>query len=358
MCVATIPPPARRRRVPCTIRSSPSISTCDAVRRQQRGGGGQPVALLHPQLRQAAHPRGARGARRRPRPGSGIRRSCSARGSGGTSTPRSAPCVDDQVAHRLAALGRARSRPSSVGAHLAQGGEQAGAQRVQPDVRDGQPRARHQQRRHQREGGGGGIARHQDRPRRPAPAGLAASIDAGRSGGVLDPRPSAPKWRSMFSVWSRVGSGSLDPVVPRRAEPGQQAAPTSPGPRRPAGGSRAAAPPPRRCTASGRRPPSRAPEAAPQARQRLGHPAHRPLRAARRRRSSPRRVGWPASMPQSSRAAVPELPMSSTSAGSTSPPTPRPATRQAPSAGRAPPRRPARAWRRRCAARPRLPAGR
>ena len=40
-------------------------------------------------------------------------------------------------------------------------------------------------------------------------------------------------------------------------------------------------------------------------------------------------IGWPARTPSRSRAAVPELPMSSTSSGSASPPTPTPAIRQA-----------------------------
>ena len=107
------------------------------------------------------------------------------------------------------------------GAHLAQGGEQAGAQRVQPDISHRHPRARHQQRRDQQEGGRGRVAGHQDRRR-----------DQFRLAFQLDqpavPRSStrtvAPKWRSMFSVWSRVRSGSMIRVVPRAQSPASRQA--------------------------------------------------------------------------------------------------------------------------------------
>ena len=37
-------------------------------------------------------------------------------------------------------------------------------------------------------------------------------------------RTVAPKWRSMFSVWSRVGSGSVTRVVPRAQSPASRQA--------------------------------------------------------------------------------------------------------------------------------------
>ena len=93
--------------------------------------------------------------------------------SHGTSTPRSAPYVDDQVADRLAALHPA-VLGDDVGAHLGEHGEQAAAQLVQPDALDGQPRAGDQQRRGGQEGRGRGIARHGDVGGATVPAGLAA----------------------------------------------------------------------------------------------------------------------------------------------------------------------------------------
>ena len=139
----------------------------------------------------------------------------------------------------------------------------------------------------------------------------------------------APKWRSMFSVWSRVASGSSTRVMPGAFRPHSSTADFTwadgTGTRY-SSGSASFGP----CTASGSRPPSRAAKRAPQAdsgsiTRRIGR---------RRRLASPVITAnrwWLASTPHSSRAAVPELPMSSTSAGSTSPPTPRPATRHVPS---------------------------
>ena len=132
----------------------------------------------------------------------------------------------------------------------------------------------------------------------------------------------------MFSLWSRVASGSSMRVMPGAFSPHSSRADFTCADgtgTRYSSGSASAAP----WIASGSRPPSRPWKRAPQAAsgsvtRRIGRP---------RRLASPvitAKNGWLARMPQSSRAAVPELPMSSTSAGSISPPTPRPATRQAP----------------------------
>ena len=47
------------RPLPCTIRSSPAISTVDAVGAQHVGGGGEAVGFLDAQLLEAAHHGGA-----------------------------------------------------------------------------------------------------------------------------------------------------------------------------------------------------------------------------------------------------------------------------------------------------------
>ncbi len=151
---------------------------------------------------------------------------------------------------------------------------------------------------------------------------------------MIRPLPSAstatvaPKWRSMFSEWSRVASGSSTLVIPRAFSPASRIADFTCAEatgNRYSSGMASTAP----SIASGRRPPSRAVKRAPVAdsgsvTRRIGRP---------RRLASPvmtEKIGWLARMPQSSRAAVPELPMSSTSAGSVSPPMPRPATDQRP----------------------------
>ena len=84
--------------------------------------------------------------------------------------------------------------------------------------------------------------------------------------------------------------------------------------------------------ASGMRPPSRASKRAPM------RDSGSMTRCIGRPRSEASPVmklvkGWLARMPESRRAAVPELPRSSTSAGSRPPPTPKPRTRQTPVAG-------------------------
>src|SRR3546814_10093026 len=52
----------------------------------------------------------------------------------------------------------ARSEDAEIGAHLGEGREQAGAQRVHQDRAEGDVRARRDEGGDQREGGGGGVA--------------------------------------------------------------------------------------------------------------------------------------------------------------------------------------------------------
>ena len=127
-------------------------------------------------------------------------------------------------------------------------------------------------------------------------------------------RTSAPKWRSMRSVWSRVASGSITVVSPAVLRPASRmqlftcaeatgsvysigtisSVPT---------------------TASGMRPPSRASKRAPM---RLSGSITRCIGRLRSEASPVMKEvkRWLARMPVKSRAAVPELPRSSTSAGS------------------------------------------
>ena len=231
---------------------------------------------------------------------------------------------------------RARFAIGDVGAHLAQRVEEAGAQRVDADALDRDLRARHDQRRHQREGGRGRIARHDEiggRRARARPRGGCA----GRRRRSARPRTVAPKWRSMRSVWSRVGSGSIDRGLAGRVQPGQQhrrlhlrrrhRQRVGDRHRRRRADHAPAAAARRRARRSAR--PSRASGSATR--------AHRP--AAQRGVAGEERGEADASRraPISSRAPVPELPRSSTSSGSAKPPTPTPSTRQTPSSPRSTP---------------------
>ena len=279
-----------------------------------------------------------------------------ARAPRGTSTPRSGPCAATRSPTgsppSIRRFSTAMSAPISRSVV-----NRPRAQRVQPDAGDGQPRARHQQRRDQQEGGGGGIARAPRVGAATAPAGLAASMIRPRA---RRPRPArvAPKWRSMFSVWSRVASGSSTRVMPGAFRPAQQARPTSPGPRRPARGSPAAAPRAAPC--------DRQRQAAALARARNG-------RRVADSGSITRRIG------RSRRLASPVITAKSGWLGQDAAQQPgggagiahvehvgrleQPADAAAGDApgavgDRGSPRRRAPAWRRRCAARPRPPAGR
>ena len=139
--------------------------------------------------------------------------------SAGTSTPVSGEWRAVTSPTLLAAL-LALVGDGQVRAHLAQGLEQAGAQRIEQHALDRHLRARGDQRRDQREGGRRRIARHADRARRsgvwpPArrmwrPSARVLDLDLGAEG------------RSMRSVWSRVGSGSITSVTPVGVQPGQQ----------------------------------------------------------------------------------------------------------------------------------------
>ena len=79
------------------------------------------------------------------------------------------------------------------------------------------------QRRDQRERGRGRVARHDDRRR--GELGLALDGDALAAAFVRLGRSTvAPKWRSIRSVWSRVGCGSITVVAPGVLSPASSTA--------------------------------------------------------------------------------------------------------------------------------------
>ena len=143
----------------------------DAVQAQHRGGRGEAVGFLHAQFLQAAHARRAFGEGRRDRRAPDIRRSSTGARSGGTSTPRSAQARTRRSATSSPPSSR-RSSSSIDRAHLAQGREQPGAQRVQHDAFEDHLRARHDQRRRP-----AGTPRRTDRP---APRSARGPVPAGR----------------------------------------------------------------------------------------------------------------------------------------------------------------------------------
>ncbi len=159
--VAIAAPPGGRAAVPSTIRSSPSTATLTPQAARPSAIAGEAVAFLDAQLGEPAHHRAAlRRRRRRPR-GSDIRRSCSARARPARRRPsaRRRGHADRRPARRP----RSRSFAKAISAPIScRRLEQPGAQRVEPDVLDRDLRARHEQRRDQREGGRGGIARHDE----------------------------------------------------------------------------------------------------------------------------------------------------------------------------------------------------
>ena len=233
-----------------------------------------------------------------------------------------------QVADRLAALDAAVLH-HDVGAHLRQRGVEAAAQ------------SRSARRRR--------WSRASPAPAAPPPIRNAAddgspgtATSAARSSGwpcsvMTRPRPAsstctlAPKWRSMFSLWSRVGLRLLDAGDAGRVQPAQQAgrlhlrrrhrhailqrqrlrrAPAPPA---------AAARPRARRTARRRPTADRSPAASAAA-------------AGWHRRSSPRTAdGSPGCRTAGARRCR-NCPCPARPSGSTRPPTPRPATRQVPSA--------------------------
>ena len=108
------------RAVPATIRPSGSSSTLDAAGRQARGHQGDAVALLDPQLADAAHAPSAPSAKAAATARIGYSSIIDGARSGGTSTPFSARVARGDVADRLAAVlalvrDRRGPRPSRAG---------------------------------------------------------------------------------------------------------------------------------------------------------------------------------------------------------------------------------------------------
>jgi hypothetical protein len=212
-CVATVPPPATACR-PATMRSSPSIRCGDPVGGEAGRHRREAVGFLDAQLVQAAHPRLAFGE------------------GGGDGEDRIF------VDHRGRAMRRHVDAPELRAADAQVGDVLAPSTRgfedldlapisisvVMRPVRsgfiitpgDGDVRARHDQRRDDREGGGGGVRRHDDRRglqlRPPFQRDLAAVL-AMRSSS----KPSRRNAVSIFSVWSRVASVSMTVVRPARS---------------------------------------------------------------------------------------------------------------------------------------------
>ena len=213
-------PAARRAAGRCHARSGrrprsrPARRWPPAARRWRRAGRSPSPAT--PSGRACAWcPR----RRRRRRRGSDIRRSCwarapaarrrrAARRAGTTRSPTGSP-------PSMRRFSTAMSAP--ISASVANRPVRSG---LSPTPAMRQPRARHQQRRDQRERGRGRIARHHDIGG--AQLRLAVQRDDPARARPAPPAPSAPKWRSMFSLWSRVASGSSTRVMPRRVQAGQQ----------------------------------------------------------------------------------------------------------------------------------------
>ena len=215
------PPPGGGGRRRARSASSPSISTADAVGAQQRGGGGEPVALLDPQLGEPVHAAWSRRRRRRRRRGSGIRRSCWARARAArrrrAGRNRRRRCRRPARRPRCARLVICRSAPisRSVSNRPVRAGlrptprtvtREPGTIRAATSAKaaeDGSP------------GTSTSAARNSGWPRRlddPAGAEPARTTTC------------APKCRSMRSVWSRVASGSSIRVQPRAFSPASSSA--------------------------------------------------------------------------------------------------------------------------------------
>ena len=180
------------------VRSSPSISIVTPLACKTARHRGQPVAFLDAQFLQPAHHRACRRRRRRPRPGSDIRRSSRARASAGTSTPFSSRMAHDQIADLLAAAVAAVG-DFDVRAHLQQGLDQPGAARIEQDGGQCDLRARHDQRRHQRESGArtdrAALPRLQPSVRRRPRCVIASPLPRAASTVIF-----APNAASIFSV--------------------------------------------------------------------------------------------------------------------------------------------------------------
>ena len=142
------------------MRSSPSTCAATPQRDKPGRGGAQPVALLHFQLGETLHPRlalGEGGEAGEHRIFVDHRRSAFGRHVHALQRAR----LDAQIAHGLAAL-EAVVEQLDIGAHRAQGVDEAAPRRIEQHVLDHDVRARRDQRGGDHEGGRAWIARHGD----------------------------------------------------------------------------------------------------------------------------------------------------------------------------------------------------
>ncbi len=179
MWVATRPPPLGRAALDEEIVALDRMR--DAGGGEAGGDRGEAVALLDPELVQAAHPRRPRGEGR----GDGedrifVDHRGRARGGHVDALQRARP--DAQVGDLLAAFD-APVEQGDVGAHLEQRRQKPGAQRVGHHALDHDVGAGHDQRRDDRERRRGRIGRHDDRS--------GPQLRAGRRGRCDAPRPPA-----------------------------------------------------------------------------------------------------------------------------------------------------------------------
>ena len=173
MWVATSPPPATLA-LPCTIRSSPSISTVTPLARSMAAVASSRSDSLtrnsfKPRMRVTPSANAAATAR------IGYSSIIDGARSAGTSTPFSAERAHAQIGDLLAAVVARRHR-LDPGAHLAQRRQQSGAQRIGHHRFENQIGAGHDQSRHQRKRRRGRIGRHHDIGR--LELGLALQRDA------------------------------------------------------------------------------------------------------------------------------------------------------------------------------------
>ena len=307
MWVVTRPPPGARP-LPSTIRSSPSISTVDAVDAQHVCGRREAIGFLHAQFAAGRASASCLRQRMRPPQGSDIRRS---------STARAPPAL-----RRRAARCRARAdlRPLSP-----------------PSLRvSTAPRSTHPSRAASRTGrcATGLSSRRRARSRsparsarqqagtlpmtdRPAPATAAPSSSGWPCQRMRRPcspsgstRTCAPKCVSIFSVWSRLASFSITMVSPGAASPASSTADLSCADAT-GGGTRSESDRarPQASAAAGRRRAFRAPA-------RRSDSSGSSTRFIGRLRSEPSPsntavIGQPATAPMTRRQPVPELPKSS-----------------------------------------------
>ena len=219
--VATMPPPAHRPPPPSTI----EIVALDRAMRRRLPRG---------------RPRRPR-AGRIPSPAIRAGRACASRPSAKAAATASigySSIIDGRAAGRhvdaaqvrrahaqvgdLLAAFVARSSTSIVAAHLAQRRDQAGAQRVHHHALDHDVRARHDQRRDDREGGRRRVGRHRDRARRAARAALPArSCGRPRPCG-FDRNVGAEMARASSRCGRATPRASITVVRPGRVQAGEQ----------------------------------------------------------------------------------------------------------------------------------------